>query len=211
MNTVDLHCRLEKEDFPKLIQKYHFNAEDLGALQAFEEALQPLLKAKLYYVWKEKEADLKQFAVCFVTLGDGVDVLQELYLDRECVSQAYMLECIASELLFKAYEEGVDFLQKESGKWAERIEFLGDTYPLEWMEQWYGEFEGMEVQYNEQFVLSPKKSVVFLLPVSEKKQAENPIHICASCQNKTCAYRTETIKTYGYERIFGEKKSCKTD
>lgn len=213
MKTINLNCSFNRKDFQALIHKYHFEDRDFASLEALERALRPLLRAKAYYVFKKQDEVVayEDYAAVFLTLGDGVDALQELYLRRECVSEAYMLECLASELLMKAYEECVEYLQKESGKWAVKIDFLGDSYPLELMQELYKEFPEIEITYNEQFVLSPKKSVVFLLPVSTEKTQKNPSHICADCKNKVCMYRTETVNTYGYQRIFGGKKPCRTD
>ncbi len=213
MKTINLDCSFGGEDLQALIRKYHFEDRDFTSLEAMERALRPLLQAKAHYVWKKQDEMItyEEYAAVFLTLGDGVDALQDLYLGRECVSEAYMLECLASELLMKAYEECVEYLQKESGKWAVKIDFLGDSYPLKLMQELYKEFPKMEITYNEQFVLSPKKSVVFLLPVSMKKTQENPGHICANCKNKVCMYRTEAANTYGYQRIFGGKKTCRTD
>jgi len=129
--------------------------------------------------------------VVFLTLGNGIDALQELYLNKKCLSEAYMIECIALELLAKAYREFVKGVQKETGKWAKKIDFLGDTYPIELLPKLYDEFEQMDITYNEKMVLSPEKSVVFLLPISKEKKG-NICNICKSCSNKACALRSVT-------------------
>lgn len=226
MNTADIKVIWNTEDLNHLIKHYHFREEDFGILQALSQVMTPLLQARAYYVWKKKGeiVSYEDYAVVFLTLGDGVDALQEVYLGRQCLSEAYMVECIALEMLMKAYEEFVKQVQRETGKWAVKIDFLGDTYPMELLPELYDGFDSMEITYNEKLVLSPGKSVVFLLPMSEKK-TKNPCHICENCSNKECIFRTEShqkevrgrtdfqrraepsegVNTYGYQRIFGNK------
>ena len=94
-----------------------------------------------------------------------------------------MADCIGLELLMKAYEELIKHVQRETGKWATKIDFLGETYPIELLPKLYRDFAGeIEVQYNQNFVLTPSKSVVFLLPMSDEKIGD-PCHICENCSN----------------------------
>lgn len=60
----------------------------------------------------------EEYAIVFLTLGDGVDALQDVYLERKCLSEAYIIECVSLAILDKAYEEFVKQLQKkqESGQ-----------------------------------------------------------------------------------------------
>ncbi len=195
MIQKNLMVTLETEDFKNMMLKYHFRKEDFASLQSLSCMLVPLLRAKAYYVWKEKGdvISYERYAVVFLTLGDGPDALQEIYLSRNCLSEAYMVECIALELLTKAYEEFVKIMQQETGMWAVKIDFLGDTYPIEILPKLYQEFGQMDISYNEKLVLSPGKSVVFLLPVSEKK-AEYPCDICKNCGNQDCLFRQKDLK-----------------
>ncbi len=203
MNQKNLMVALETEDFKNMIVKYHFRKEDFASLQSLSRMLVPLLRTKAYYVWKEKGDVItyEKYAVVFLTLGDGPDALQEVYLSRNCLSEAYMLECIALELLTKAYEEFVKITQKETRMWAVKIDFLGDTYSIEILPELYQEFDQMDISYNEKLVLSPGKSVVFLLPVSEKEE-EYPCDICKNCENQDCLFR---------QKDFKEEKKDKTE
>lgn len=193
MNTADIRIHMEPEDFRHMIQRFHFRKEDFLSLQAISRAMAPLLQIKAYYLWKSRDKIISynEYAAVFLTLGNGVDALQELYLSRKCLSEAYMVECIALELLTKAYREFVKKVQKETGKWAEKIDFLGDTYPIELLPRLYNEFEQMDISYNEKLVLSPEKSVAFLLPMS-KKETGSACNICKNCSNKSCVLRSVT-------------------
>lgn len=232
MQTISLEIQPDEEDLKNLIRRYRFAESDYAQLSALSRALQPIMQARAYYIWKQKEAPIsyEDYAVVFLSLGDGVDALQEVYLEREAVTEGYMIECLASELLVKAYKECVRQLQAERGKWAEKIDFLGDTYPVELMERFYSDFEGMPITFNAQYVLQPKKSVVFLLPMLPAQEGKKhaPCHICGNCKNTDCIFReksdTENVRaegdalrrkklrsgmavnTYGYQRIFEKKR-----
>lgn len=190
MNTAEFSVNLTKKDIQDIIMRYHFRKEDEVLLFALYHAMQPFVRIKGYYQWKNGDdvIQYKEYAVVFLTLGDGIDDLQDLYMNKGCLSEAYMLECISLEMLMKAYEELVKQLQREYGKWVEKIDFLGDTYPMELLPELYHGFEGITITYNEQLVLIPGKSVVFLLPVIDK-QIENPCHICKNCKNEACLFR----------------------
>lgn len=195
MHQKNFMISLNSGDLENIMQRYHFCQEDFSALQSLSRMLTPLLQAEAYYIWKGKGEIISynNYAVVFLTLGDGADALQEVYLTRNCLSEAYMIECIALEMLTKAYEEFVKMIQKETGKWAIKIDFLGETYPLELLPELYGQFGKMNITYNEKLVLSPGKSVVFLLPLSEKK-SENPCNICKNCGSKECLFRKRDKK-----------------
>lgn len=213
MYTTEIKVRLTAQDLEKVIRCYHFREKDRKTMENLYQAAVPLVQAKAYYLWKQKNSVIsyEEYAVVFLTLGDGMDRLQELYLEKKCLSEAYMLECISLELLSKAYEEFVKQVQRETGKWAVKIDFLGDTYPIELLPELYEEFGNMEIHYNEKLVLSPAKSVAFLLPVTGE-ETKNPCHICENCGNENCLFRQEkreqnvaAANTYGYQRIFGGK------
>lgn len=231
MQTIGLEIQLNEENLKRLLHRYHFKESDFAQLSALSRVLQSLIQPRAYYIWKREEAPVsyEDYAVVFLSLGNGVDALQEICLEKEAVTEGYMIECLASELLFMAYQECVRQLQAERGKWAEKIDFLGDTYPLELMEKLYMDFEGIPITFNAQYVLQPKKSVVFLLPMIPMQEGrENAsCHICQNCKNTSCILRDETvtesaqaeeeisfgrklpfstaINTYGYQRIFGKK------
>lgn len=190
MEERKLSVSLGAEDLRNMIKTYHFSVEDLSSLQSLNHMLAPLLRVKAYYIWKEKGKIIsyEKYAVVFLTLGDGADALQEFYLGRKCLTEAYIVECLSLELLKKAYGELVREIQAETGKWAVKIDFLGDTYPLGLLPDLSKEFGQMDITYNDKFVLSPGKSVVFLLPVSEKKIG-NPCNLCENCSNKECFFQ----------------------
>lgn len=201
MQTKYLKIELTKEDIELLLSRYHFKDTDFFKVSALYQTLLPLLRTEAAYVRKEqtKEIAEKEFFIVFLTLGKLVDELQDLYSENECVSEAYMIECLAMELLKKAYEEAVREIQKESGKWVAALEFLGDRYPLELLPELEKEVGQTKITYNENFVLSPRKSVVMFLPVTDS-QVEDVCHICTNCGNVNCSYREKKREEVFQER-----------
>lgn len=254
---MSIELQLGPEKLEQVLKRYHFEAEVRPALEALEKAVRPLLQVRAYYCWDPGEivTSSGSMAAVLLTLGEGFDALQDLYLERQCVSEGYMLDCIGMELLMAAYEECVRRLQQECGVYAVRLEFLGDRYPLELLKELVPRTGAKGITYNDQYVMTPRKTVAFLVPMEKQgadreergQQGEggneeaqsalcranlrqsggstqnrlrqsgssaqkdlqqvHALHICANCTNHTCEMRQEIPATYGYQRIFGGKKS----
>lgn len=205
MQTKYLKVELSKEDIERLLSRYHFKDTDFFKVSALYQTLLPLLRTEAAYVRKERTKEIAEedFFIVFLTLGSLVDELQDLYSENECVSEAYIIECLAMELLKKAYEEAVKEIQKESGKWVARLEFLGDRYPLGLLPELEKEVGKTKISYNDNFVLSPRKSVVMLLPLADR-QTGNVCRICTGCGNINCSYR-ETKKEEDFQEGKGNE------
>lgn len=227
MNTIAFTVSLEQKDMDKLISRYHFQKTDKDMLKALCKSLTPLLDIHAYYLTDGnlENVDIEQYAAVFLTLGDGIDALQDIYLRRNHVSEAYMLECIGLELLTKAYETFAGQVQMAMGKRAVRLHFLGDKYPFTIMDEMRRQMGEINISFNEQYNMTPQKSVAFLLELADTgetaselageeqlKHTHNALchvhlaHICADCKNVDCEYRQKENYTYGYQRIFGGQR-----
>ena len=222
----------------QVIKRYHFLEQDRESLSVLYQALLPLIRTEAFYIWDpvleavpecktvppnadmEHERNETQ-ALVFLSLGKAMDEFQSLYMDAGCLREAYMLECIGLELLTEAYEEFVKQVQKDTHKWAKRLEFVGDNYPIETLPGLYRQVftEPGPITYSEQCILSPKKSVAFFLVMSDKKVDSKPCHICSQCKNTDCIFRQTTPDSekpytgnqysYGYQRFFGQQRQLK--
>lgn len=67
-----------------------------------------------------------------ITLGKGLDELQEEYSSKGLLSECYMVEALSSELLLLSYSAYNRELEKESGLHVARLHFLWseETYPM---------------------------------------------------------------------------------
>lgn len=168
-------------------------------------------------------------ALCAVTLGSGIDDMQALYGGAEAVMDDYILECLGSALLEKAYEELAGVLRRETGMFLNRYLFPGSQTELSQVAEIVGRLsaggERIPVSYNTEFVLTPKKSVVFIGILEAKKAG---CGICADCPKTDCENRKGQLRhsrakeerekssqtqksrgkdrnySYGYQRIFGK-------
>lgn len=185
-----LLVELTKQDRIELAERYHFKESDLPEIDMLYDALYPLTDAEVCYrIWPELEKG-KRAAICVVTLGAGVDAMQEIYTQSEEMLQVYMLECLGSTMLEKAYKQVENILLLETGLHVSRYQFPGNETPVEQVQDILGEMsvrmEDMPVSCSEACVMSPKKSVVYIVGL-EKEKAD--ACICDTCQKKDCAHR----------------------
>lgn len=202
MQKLELELSLSTVEIKQLLSRYHFKDTDFFLMEQIYHGMLPFLRARAFFVWNKEmpEIDIEEFCTVFLTLGSLLDSYQDLYAEKTGVTEAYMIDCLAAELLREAYEKVVNQIEKQSGKWLGKMIFLGEKYPMELLPILESKLGKTGITYNDCFVLSPRKSVVFLLPVCEKKQ-ENSCHICAECENATCSFRKTEVLPYGYERI----------
>ncbi len=210
MEKILLEVELKEKNIDHVLKRCHFQPSDNKKMMALYEALRPLITAKAYYLWDVPglSVNLQQYAAAFLTLGTGLDALQDLYLSSNHMLEAYMIDCLGLELLSAAYEEYARQMQCISGKSAVKLHFIGDEYPFSFMDQMQQAMGETDITYNEQYVMSPQKSVAFLLEMKEQEEEtslQNFRHICSECKNVNCEYRQRDNYTYGYQRIFGRK------
>ena len=236
MRTDAIEVTLSQNEIRQLCEQYHFPEKDNVKLEAAYQMMRPLLKVRAYSLAENVLGTLAaaDYVPVLVTIGEGVDALQEVYLKRGAMSEAYRIECLSLAVLLKSYEEVAKKLQPVFGKKVSRLHFLGDDeYPFSLLHGIYTKIrqEGgqVEITYNEEYAMTPQKSVALILelaPLQESGQgAEEALlnkqqrkekadalchvhfsHICESCPNVTCEYRKvkKANYTYGYQRIFGK-------
>lgn len=99
--------QLSSDDWKDFCSRFHFSPADLPYIKAIYTALLPLVESCAYYSL-DQDLDgifLPHYAYGFVTLGNGIDELSELYLDHEQIQEAYIVDCVSLLLLSKAYAE----------------------------------------------------------------------------------------------------------
>ncbi len=152
-----------------------------------------------------------------MSLGNGVDCLQERYSERELLSQSYMIEILASELLLQGYAAYNHYIRDNTDWHVARYHFLGseDDFPLEMLPDLLKEFTPL-ITCNSTFCMLPKKSVAFIAELTQDEKVKCR-GICVGCDNLNCSNRmedggliqkrlsvmTDIPLTYGYRRIFG--------
>jgi hypothetical protein len=188
---LPLSVALEQKDFSRMLQKYHFQDSDQPLLQDNYALLLPHIHAKGYFALDVPVASITydSYALGLVTLGNGIDELQQEYTKQQNLTESYMLDCLGLELLSKSYQEVVKEVQRMTDKWVTSIDFLGDTYPLSLLPKFFEILHPEDISYNRDFMLTPLKSVSFLLPLSDTKTEHDVCNLCTHCGNEQCILR----------------------
>lgn len=206
-------------------KKFHYGEEQFEALLAVAEKMLPVMRKEAFWErgavpgFKEEQGDSGTACEAVVmSLGEGLDDLQEDYSRRGMLLETYMLETLAGELLMKGY--GVyNSSVKTEGTWhVARYHFPGsdENFPLEMLPDLLGKLSE-RVSCNNYFYMKPKKSVVFVAELTQD-QALWCEGICTGCNSVKCPNRIEENSykkyingagadlplNYGYSRIFGK-------
>ena len=216
-----LQLHLQEKQYRDMLVQYHFGEHDLEQLRQIGSLIEQAAEPMMYYglftrgVEDDEASDdtssVDRTAV-IVTLGSGVDELQNRYTQRERLTESYMTECIGMEFLRAAYEQAAERIHAYTGRWISDFEFVGDKIPFTYMEEAFRLLEPQEVSYNQAYMLTPKKTAVFLTNLCDERK-DSYCHICEDCTYLVCPNRVKDSGnaalgknlTYGYQKIFGDK------
>ena len=95
----------------KVRKKFHYDETQAREFQAVAEEMLPLMREEA--IWEKSvysSENKHQSESCSViyeqvvmSLGNGIDCLQERYSERKMLSHSYMIEVLAGELLLQGY------------------------------------------------------------------------------------------------------------
>lgn len=238
---LNVDSKKPKELLDAVIKRYHFNESDRDELSAVLCELRSVMNPYAEYRINQHTTgvdivDRGTSAVVAMSLGAGVDGLLDKYIKSERLQEAYMADCLSSELLLEMYREFNISYARFHRRYVERYVFVGGDIPLSRMqgilasihsgdkvpdncirEEKNESSQNDAVTANEFGVLTPSKSVVFYAILSENPCVSCP-GICYGCDRMECENRQDEkveIKcngselNYGYQRIFGQHKSEK--
>ena len=202
--------RLSSGDWNDFCSRFHFPPSDLPGIQAIYTALLPLVESYAYYSLEQDldAVSLSHYAYGFVTLGNGIDELSELYLNHEQIGEAYIVDCISLVLLSKAYEEFAQVIENQSNLYPVELSFLGDTYSLELLPQIHACLTPDGIHLTEGQMLRPLKTAALILHLDTNTHADlrQLCNICSTCKNLSCPSRKSPLQdlphTYGAMQIF---------
>lgn len=198
--------------------KFHYSVEDMEGLCLVAKELAPLIRGEALCLHRPFSYEDKTCRAVFVTLGEGVDSLQEKYLADELLTEAFMVEALANELLLEAYKLVNDMIAQEMDYHVTRYHFMGndDKLPLKAIPDVLACLNAPAV-CNEAFCMEPKKSVVFLAELTKEEGAHCEA-VCMGCNRADCPNRMEIRKdrdswedlvviprNYGASRIFSKR------
>lgn len=194
----------------KVRKKFHFEEEQIEQIREVAEEMLSVLQREAFWVRDVYETAYEKVAM---SLGQGVDILQERYSEQGRLLQSYIVEVLAGELLMRGYDAYNRYIAEHTDWHVARYHFPGseEAFLLEMLPELLQDLT-QEITCNAAFCMIPKKSVVF---ISELTQDET-VHcqgICVGCGNAACPNRVKGNQqkermpdlplTYGYSRIFG--------
>ncbi|MCM1284070.1 MAG: hypothetical protein NC180_10305 [Muribaculaceae bacterium] len=189
-------------DFLKEVrQKFHYDEAQALEFQEVAEKMLPRMREEAFWERRVSPGENKHRGrtdgvVCehvVMSLGNGVDRLQESYNEREMLSQSYMLEVLAGEVLLRGYAAYNRYVKNNTDWHVAAYHFPGseEDFPLEMLPEMLKELTPA-VTCNSAFCMRPQKSVAF---VAELTKDDNVLcrGICAGCSNTDCSNRMVEI------------------
>ena len=181
----------------KVCERFHYEERYREELAAVAEKMLPFLQKEAF--WERKESFLQQKAktgdsdmLCedvVMSLGEGLDRLQEYYERQGLLSESYMAEALAGELLMQGYDAYSRYMERNTGYHAAAYHFPGSEkeFPLELLPEM---LKGLtsEVSCNAAFCMTPKKSTVFVAELTRDKKTGCK-RICDTCGKTDCMNR----------------------
>ena len=202
--------QLSSDDWKDFCSRFHFSPADFPYIKAIYTALLPLVESCAYYSLDQNldGISLPHYAYGFVTLGNGIDELSELYLDHEQIQEAYIVDCVSLLLLSKAYAEFAHVIEDQSGLSLAELSFLGDTCSLDLLPQIYERLAPDAIGLTEGPMLLPLKTAALILHLDTNTHADlrQLCNTCSTCKNLSCPSRKSPLQdlphTYGAMQIF---------
>lgn len=119
----------------QIINKYHYSDADKTTLRkVYDEIITCIGPYAAYRINQRVTGmsviDDNQSAMVAMTLGIGVDRLADKYMSGGKIDEAYMIDCIANELMLGMYSEFNKIYARFHRRYVQRYVFIGDEIPL---------------------------------------------------------------------------------
>ena len=177
----------------RTLARYHFPEDEREQLKQLCIRLKDTCSGQIscrFAACPEKEDRL----AASMTLGKGVDELQEKLQKQDMLLESYMVETLAGEALMEAYSRFHTEIHRRTGWFVKQMSFLGSSSePIEQlptllkMLDCNAQYTASYITCNESLCLIPKKSVVFWTELT--KEGVRCAGVCDSCENVQCENR----------------------
>ena len=123
-------CRNE-QFLHSVMEKYHYDPEEYPNLKRLAGEMIPCLETEAG--WQDREIQEtfpgrdQSFLAVGITLGKGIDELQEKYLQNGFLTESYMIEVLSSELLLESYQAYTKWVADHRELHVARLYFLGSV------------------------------------------------------------------------------------
>lgn len=193
MYTFSLKPELTEKQLKSALARFHFGTEDYPALCSVYQELLPQVDAKcFFYIYNEESIPnipYEKYAVVLATLSRQTDTYIDSKTNAGCISEAYMADCLALELLSQSYALIAESIHRFTGLWAGACEFPGNEYPISMAPSLLKHFHKVPVSVNKAGVMTPAKSVVYITQLTSTAPSHSCNDVCAGCQNLSCTSR----------------------
>ncbi len=139
----------------QVISKHHFSESDKERLVQVYQQIKMSMGPYAAYRINQKVTGVQAIddgpaAIVSMTLGAGVDRLQERYMRNGQLEEAYMLDCLASELLLQMYGEFNAAYARFHRRYVKRYVFIGDEIPASAIPDLLRDIKGQKRQPDKQ-------------------------------------------------------------
>ena len=129
----------------KVRRKFHFEEQQTAEVRKVAEEMLPVLQKEAFwvrasYIWEKfpyraenTEADRETtYEKVAMSLGKGIDFLQESYGEKGLFLQSYIVEVLAGELLMRGYDAYNRYIAAHTDRHVARYHFPGseEAFPL---------------------------------------------------------------------------------
>lgn len=200
-----------------VMKKYHYAGEEYSTIKNMAEQMLPCLRSEAgwqdYDLGETFPEGEQSFLAVGITLGKGIDELQEQYLKTGLLTESYMIEVLSSELLLKCYRSYTEWVAKHRNLHVARLYFPGSAISdlkasetesaMTSLQQWL-QLErlpevlkklDLPVACNEAYCMIPKKSVVFYAALTQDSSVKCA-GICLGCGRRDCPNRMEEKESF---------------
>jgi len=192
--TFSLKPELTDAQLQSLTDRFHFAKQDYPVLKSLYQELLSQVDAKCFFhIYSEGDLPgipYQKYAVVLATLSGQTDDYINSKTDAGIISEAYMADCLALELLAQSYALAADRIHQVTGLWANACQFPGNEYPISMTAELLKCFSDLPVRTTKAGVMVPAKSVVYITSLTVKKPSHDCTHICKGCRNYSCASRS---------------------
>ncbi len=174
-------------------RKFHYGEEQDGELWEVAGEMLPRIREEAFWESRahafQTKADAVRYEDVAMSLGSGLDRLQEWYHKEGLLSKSYMLEVLAGELLMRGYGAYNDALSRKTGWHVAGYHFPGngEDFPLEMLPRLLDRLT-LKIRCNAAFCMIPQKSVAFIAELTKDENIRCQ-GICAGCSNGNCPGR----------------------
>ncbi len=118
------HCK--RADFVEnVMRKAHYHSEDRELLWEVLKEILECMEDAVFRDWEVEGLNDPKVRAVVMTLGAGVDRLQEAFLSEGKLTEAYMVEVLGSEILLRAYGAYNAWVKAQGKYVVRRYYFLG--------------------------------------------------------------------------------------